>query len=137
MRPKRLLAGAVALLLLFPLHILAQDRVINGKVTDSRSGAPVVGASVTPKNSTAGTTTGADGSFTLRVATQVNTIVVSFIGYADQDVDISGTTTPTISLVESALDLNEVVVIGYGTARKKDLTGSVATVTAKDFQKGI
>lgn len=137
MRPKRLLAGAVALLLLFPLHILAQDRVINGKVTDSRSGAPVVGASVTPKNSTAGTTTGADGSFTLRVATQVNTIVVSFIGYADQDVDISGTTTPTISLVESALNLNEVVVIGYGTARKKDLTGSVATVTAKDFQKGI
>lgn len=137
MRPKRLLAGAVALLLLFPLHILAQDRVINGKVTDSRSGTPVIGASVTPKNSTAGTTTGADGSFTLRVATQVNTIVVSFIGYADQDVDISGTTTPTISLVESALNLNEVVVIGYGTARKKDLTGSVATVTAKDFQKGL
>jgi TonB-dependent starch-binding outer membrane protein SusC len=137
MRPKRLLAGAVALLLLFPLHILAQDRVINGKVTDSRSGAPIVGASVTPKNSTAGTTTDANGSFSLRVADQVKTIVISFIGYVDQDVDISGTTTPSIALVESALNLNEVVVIGYGTARKKDLTGSVATVTAKDFQKGI
>jgi TonB-dependent starch-binding outer membrane protein SusC len=138
MRPKRLLVGAVALyLLVFPLHLFAQDRVISGKVTDSRTGTPVAGASVTPKNSTDGTTTGTDGAFTLRVSPQVRTIVISFIGYADQDVDVTSNTTVNVALSESALDLNEVVVIGYGTARKKDLTGSVAQVSSKDFQKGI
>jgi TonB-dependent starch-binding outer membrane protein SusC len=137
MRSKRLLVGAVALCLLFPLHILAQDRVISGKVADSRTGTPVIGASVTPKNSTDGTTTGTDGSFTLRVSSQVRSIVISFVGYADQEVDVSSSTTVNVNLVESALNLNEVVVIGYGTSRQKDLTGSVAQVSAKDFQKGV
>ena len=137
MRPKRLLVGVVALFLLFPLHILAQERVITGKVADSKTGEPVAGASITPKNSTAGTTTNADGNFSLRVSPQVTTIVISFIGFIDQELDITGSTTVNVNLVATSLNLNEVVVIGYGTAKKKDLTGSVATVTAKDFQKGL
>ena len=135
---KRLLAGGVFLLLLLltSTTALTQTKVITGRVTDAQNGNPLTGVSVTPKNSSgrAGTVTDAEGNFRLSVDAGVKTLRISFIGYVAQE--LPATDHLTIVLTLANISLNEVVVIGYGTQRKKDLTGSVATVTAKDFQQG-
>jgi len=77
MKPKRLLAGIVAPVLILPLQLLVQHRVISGRVINPVDGSPVMGASVVPKCSTTGTTTNADGAFTLRIGNEVNILVVS------------------------------------------------------------
>jgi iron complex outermembrane receptor protein len=118
------------------ISLLAQDRVVTGKVTDSKDGTPVVGASVQPKGSTTGTSTSADGSFRLSVPAGNNTLVISSAEFEKQEIDITDKSSIDVALVASSAGLTEVVVIGYGTARKKDLTGSVASVQAKDFNKG-
>lgn len=118
------------------INLLAQDRVVTGKVTDSKDGSPVAGASVQPKGTTTGTSTAADGTFRLTVPSGNNVLVISSAEFEPQEVDISGKSSVDVSLNAVAAGLSEVVVIGYGTARKKDLTGSVASVQAKDFNKG-
>lgn len=115
----------------------AQERVITGKITDSKEGIPVIGATVTVKGTTIATSTEADGTFRLGgVPADAKTLVISSVGFATREVAISGTEM-SITLTSSNADLNEVVVVGYGTARKKDLTGAVASVKAKDFNKGV
>lgn len=114
----------------------SQTKTVTGTVSDAKDGSPIAGATVQPKGSRNGTSTGADGSFSIVVGANVNTLVVSFVGYTNQEVKISGTTA-NVSMLASNANLNEVVVVGYGTARKKDLTGSVASVKAKDFNQGI
>lgn len=134
---KRMLlrSGIAMLLLCISQFIFAQNKTISGTVTD-KNGAPVAGVSVTAKGTTLGVTTNSSGSFSLSVPSNVNVLVLSSIGYATQEVDISGKTSVTVSLTESIASLNELVVIGYGTARRKDLTGAVSTVQEKDFNKG-
>jgi len=137
MSMKRLLYVIFTPVFLFlSFSLLAQDRVVTGKVTDSKDGTPVVGASVQPKGSTTGTSTSSDGSFRISVPAGVNTLVVSSAEFDAQEINITDKTTVDVSLTAKAAGLTEVVVIGYGTARKKDLTGSVASVQAKDFNKG-
>lgn len=132
---KRLLVGVLSLIV-FPLLVSAQERIVTGKVTDSKDGSPVVGATVLPKGSTTGgTTTSATGDFTIRLGQNVKALIISYVGFATQEVAVTGNTV-SVSLVGGGNNLNEVVVIGYGTQRKKDLTGSIATVTTKDFQQG-
>lgn len=136
MTRKRLLVGVTWLcLLLSPWALWAQDRVVSGKVTDSKDGSPVVGASVSPKGQAGGTTTGNDGTFSLRLPSSVTKIVVSSVGFASQEVDAASGVI-AVSLVSTQTNLNEVVVVGYGTTRKKDLTGAVASVSSRDFVKG-
>ncbi|MBY0535808.1 MAG: SusC/RagA family TonB-linked outer membrane protein [Chitinophagaceae bacterium] len=137
---KRLLTASMMLLLALTVSVsaFAQDKVISGKVTDSKDGSPVVGASVVAKGSNSGgSVTGADGSFKISVAANTTTLVVSYVGYGTQEISIAGKTSVDVSLSSSGSNLNEVVVVGYGTARRKDLTGSVASVKAKDFNQGI
>jgi TonB-dependent starch-binding outer membrane protein SusC len=134
MNVKRLLA-LVLPLLCFSIATFAQDKTVTGKVTDSKDGSPVVAASVLVKGTKIGTSTNADGSFTLKVPASATTLFISSVGFGTQEVAI-GNTPLSISLQATNNNLNEVVVIGYGTARKKDVTGSVAVVTAKDFNKG-
>ncbi|HWB93984.1 MAG TPA: SusC/RagA family TonB-linked outer membrane protein [Puia sp.] len=126
----------ILLCVLFTQTAFSQTKTITGKITDDK-GVPIQGATVAVKGSKAGVSTGTDGSFTLSVPTTATTIMVSSVGFASQEVSIAGQTFVTVSLVNSSQGLNEVVVVGYGTARKKDLTGSVSAVTAKDFNKGI
>src|SRR5688572_20978995 len=134
---KRLLhAIFMPVFLSLSLTLLAQDRYESGVVTDSKDGSPVTGASVQPKGSKTGTSTSADGKYSLLIPSGINTIVVSSAEYIEQEIDITGKTAVDIVLTASAAGLTEVVVIGYGTARKKDLTGAVASVQAKDFNKG-
>jgi iron complex outermembrane receptor protein len=116
----------------------AQNKTISGKVTDGKDGSPIIGASVKAKNSSAGASTGADGSFQINVPESATTLVVSYVGYANQEVAIAGKSVVNISLVESTTSLNEVVVsVGYGTQRVKDATGSVASLGSRNFNKGV
>lgn len=135
---KRLLAriNTLLLLLIITQSVFAQ-KVITGQVLDSKDGTPIAGATVQPKGGTGGTSTGTDGSFRITVGNDINTLVVSYVGFGTMDVNIAGKTSVDVNLVSSSSNnLNEVVVIGYGSVRKKDLTGAVASVTAKDFNRG-
>ncbi len=136
--PSRKLLRMICLpvLLLFSLIATAQDRVITGRVT-SATGAALPGVSISVKNQARGTTTGEDGQFSLNVPADATTLVVSSIGFATQEVDIAGQSTINVTLQSAAGTLSEVVVVGYGTQRRRDLTGSVTSVTSKDFQKGV
>ena len=121
-------------LLSFSLIALAQQKV-TGKVKDS-SGEPVIGASVVVKgNNTMGTITDFDGNFMLDVHTK-SVLVISYIGYVTQEVPTAGKKSLEIILKEDTKTLDEVVVIGYGTQRKGDVTSSVASVKADNFVKG-
>ncbi len=129
------------LLLLFlfaAVTVQAQTGTLSGKVLDE-TGQGLPGASVQIKSLNKSTSTDPDGNFKITgLANGAVTITVSYIGYTPYDmaVTISGNTTTTVNLKPDAQNLNEVVVIGYGTAEKKNLTGSITTVGAKDFQKG-
>lgn len=123
---------------LFTNSAIAQNKTISGKVTDRKDGSPIIGASIKVKNSNAGASSGADGSFRINVPESATTLVVSYVGYANQEVAINGQSTVNVSLVESATSLNEVVVsVGYGTQRVKDATGSVSSLSSKSFNKGV
>jgi iron complex outermembrane receptor protein len=114
----------------------AQNKTVSGKVLDEK-GTAIAGAAVLAKGTSVGTTTDAAGTFKLSVSSATKTLIVSFVGYVPQEVSIASTDNVTVTLQPDAGSLTDVVVIGYGTARKKDLTGSVASVQAKDFNKGI
>ncbi len=129
---QKLLLG---LLMLFALTSIAQQRTVTGVVMDEK-GVPLSGVSVTIKGTTTGTITSADGAFSLNVPANSNTLVVSNIGYESRDVDITNQTNINITLTSADQVLSDVVVVGYGTARRRDLTGAVASVAAKDFNKG-
>lgn len=137
MKKRRLLWRLlVPLALLFTSTITyAQNKIISGKVTDSKDGSPLQGISVVPKGTQQGTITGADGVFHISVDSKTTTLVFSAIGFGTQQVSINGNNL-SVSLTNNNAALNEVVVIGYGTVKKKELTGSIAVVTAKDFQQG-
>ena len=139
MRMKNLISAILLLLVTFTYQLaFAQEKVITGVVTDSKDGSAVSSASVVVKGSKTGTSTRADGSFTLTVSANAKTIVVSSVGYDAQEISLDGKNSVAVSLNPAAgSSLNEVVVTGYGTARKKDLTGSVASVKAKDFNRGV
>jgi len=128
---------AFFLLVISQYAIAQQERVVTGRVTDSKDGSGVPGVTVTPKGTKTGTQTTADGSFKVTVPGNVTALVISSVGYAAQEVDITGKTVVEVSLVISNAQLGEVVVTGYGTARKKDLTGSLVSIKEKDFNKGV
>lgn len=123
------------LLVLCSLISFAQDRVITGRVTDG-AGKGIGGVSVTVKGSSRGTTTADNGTYSLSVPAGTAALLVSSIGYSTQEISIDNRSSVNVTLQSTAGNLNEVVVVGYGTARRRDVTGSVATVSSKDFVKG-
>ncbi|MDQ0109853.1 iron complex outermembrane receptor protein [Chitinophaga terrae (ex Kim and Jung 2007)] len=116
--------------------VFAQNRTVTGKVTDN-SGVAIPGATVQVKGTSSGTTADANGAFKLTVPANSNTLIVSFIGFTSQEVSIANKSSVNVQLVQANTTLTDVVVVGYGTTRKKDLTGSIAQVKAGDFNKGI
>jgi TonB-linked SusC/RagA family outer membrane protein len=141
---KRLLVRvhSILILLLF-LHsgLIAQKRTVSGKVTDAKDGSPLQGVTVQAKGVASGgavsggVITGTDGSFSIPVDAGVKMLIFSSVGYSIQEAQI-GAGRLQIALTANISGLNEIVVIGYGTAKKTDLTGSIATISEKDFQKG-
>ncbi|PSL49162.1 TonB-linked SusC/RagA family outer membrane protein [Chitinophaga niastensis] len=124
----------MGMLMLLCTLSFAQTKPITGKVTDARDGSPLPGVTVKGKGTNTGTVSTVDGTFKFNVPAQVKTLVFSFIGYADQQVELGNNTTFNVQLGSDKKELSEVVVLGFGTQTKKDLTGSVAKVSAKDFE---
>ncbi len=123
-------------LLLLPLGVLAQG-TLRGTVVDKASGQPIPGVNVVVEGSNNGVSTDFDGKFELTNVKAGETVVFSYIGYKNSIVKFDATTDVTIALEEDANQLQEVVVqVGYGTVRRRDATGAVATVTTEDFNKG-
>ena len=118
--------GLLLLLCLIPLWSVAQNITVKGIVKDN-FGEPVIGANVTEKGTTNGMITDLDGNFSLTVQKNA-TLVISYIGYITQEIAVKGNANLNITLKEDSKALEEVVVIGYGTARKSDVTGSIASV---------
>lgn len=125
-----------ALTCLFVEPALAQNKIITGKVTDKKDGSPLIGVSVGAAGG-GGTLTSVDGTFRLSVPAATTALTFSYLGYNKLTVNLDGKTSLGISLEPSSTALNEVVVIGYGTQRVKDATGSVSSLSPKDFNKGV
>ena len=110
-----------------------QNSTISGTVVDEK-GEALIGVNVLEKGTTNGTITDFDGRFTLNLSSKNAVLVVSYIGYKTTEIAVNGRTDINVSLKEDSETLEEVVVVGYGTQKKVNLTGSVASVSAKDIQ---
>ena len=122
-------AGATLMLAMLCLVAFAQGKTVTGTVTDG-TGEPLIGVSVQVKGTSTGAITDLDGKFSISGVNSGSTLVVSYIGYSTQEIKVGNQTTFEITMTDDAQLLDEVVVIGYGAVRRKDLTGSVATVDA-------
>lgn len=111
------------------------QKTISGTVTDER-GETIIGANVIEKGTTNGVVTDINGRFTIQVSGTA-TLQISYIGYITQEISVGNRTQLPVTLREDYQNLEEVVVIGYGSVKKSDLTGSITTVSAKDFNRGI
>ncbi len=125
-------------LLLFILVLGLQHQTtaqisVTGQVTDSEDNSPVIGATVLVKGTNTGTVTDIDGNYSIEVPSSDNVLVFSFIGYEQQEIQVGNQSVINISLAPSASQLEEVVVVGYGTVRKSDLTGSVGSVNGEEL----
>lgn len=114
-------------------QVFVAQVIISGKVVSSE-GNPIAGASVQVKGSQQGTTTKADGTFELQVDNRNVTLIVSYVGYEKQEIAVGNNTNLTIVLAQSVTQLNDVVVVGYGTQSKKDLTGSVSQIKTQALE---
>ncbi|AXE20295.1 SusC/RagA family TonB-linked outer membrane protein [Runella rosea] len=129
----KLYAWIAGICLLFSaLPMMAQDRSISGRVMGANDNAPLPGVSILVKGTNAGTTTDGEGSFKLTVPTNA-VLVFSFVGYTPKEVTVGNQTVLNVSLELDNRQLSEVVVVGYGTVKKSDLTGSLASVKAKEI----
>ncbi len=127
--------SALFLLWLIPMSFFAQSTV-TGTVTDAGSGQPIPGVNIIVKETTNGTSSDFDGLYSIDNVNNGDIIVYSYVGFIPQEVAYTGQATIDIVLEEDAAELEQVVLIGYGAARKKDLTGSVSLVTSENFNTG-
>ena len=132
---KTLQKKLLLLLLMLPLGLLAQN-TLKGVVLDGSSKQTLPGVNVLVAGTTNGVTTDFDGNFTLTNIKKGDRIVFSYIGFKDETITYENQNTITITLQEDQKELKDVVVIGYGTVKKKDATGSLQSITTKDFNKG-
>jgi TonB-linked SusC/RagA family outer membrane protein len=128
--------ASLVFLLTFAFAANAQNLAVKGKVTDAETGEPLPGTNVLLKGTAIGATTDLNGEFTIQAPAD-GTLIISFIGYKTQEIQVSGRTTVNVVLEIDAETLSEVVVVGYGTIEKKDATGSLTNVTTKEFNKGL
>ncbi|MCX6288178.1 MAG: TonB-dependent receptor [Bacteroidetes bacterium] len=131
------------LLMMLPLFFIgniiwAQNRPLTGTVKNSENGAAIVGASVVIKGTTKGTVTNNDGKFTLDVPAKGNNnvLVISSVGFTSTEIKLTNQTAISATLTSDSKQLEDAVVIGYGSVKKKDLTGAVGTVSAKEITRG-
>ena len=133
---KRLTFLILCLWLISAWQSFAQEKTIQGKVVDATSKEPLPGVTVVIKGTAKGILTDVNGNFSLGIADAASIFEFSFVGYLTQEVVAGNQTNIDISLVSDIKKIDEVVVIGYGTVKKKDATGVVSTVSSSDFNKG-
>jgi len=112
-----------------------QQFMVTGKVTDASTNQPVPGVNVIVKGTTIGTMTDASGNYSLNVPDRNGTLVFSFIGYTTQEIPLEGRSSLNVSLASEAISLEEVVVIGYGTIKKSDVTGALTSISEKTLSE--
>ncbi len=133
---KKLLSKVLfsGLLLLLSIQIFAQDRTISGKVTSSEDGLGIPGASVAIKGTTRGTATDVDGNYKITVSGSA-VLTITSVGYLSQDVTVGTRAQIDVTLAADTKSLKEVVVVGYGTQKKSQMTGAISSVGAKQIQE--
>ncbi|HEY9258586.1 TonB-dependent receptor [Chitinophaga sp.] len=124
-----------ALLLLMTLMAFSQDKKITGRVFDARDNSPLPGVTVQIKGTSSGTQSGTDGTYSLQVPGNNSILVFSFVGYNPQEKSVGNSTIVNAALATDVKSLQDVVVVGYGTQRRSDLTGAVASVKAATLQE--
>ena len=117
------------------MEITQQTVTVSGVVKD-RKGEPIIGANIMEKGTTNGTITDFDGKYRLNVKGSQSVLVISYIGYKTQEFEVKNNRKIDVTLQEDTEVMDEVVVIGYGTQRKGDVTSAVASVKAEDFTVG-
>ena len=132
---KKLLLGIYAFIgcILFSSQIYAQQKTVTGKVVNSKDNAPIDLATVSVKGTKVAVTTSSNGEFSIAVPSGKNMLVISSVGFAAEEINVATKSNVEVSLKESTSSLNEVVVTGYTAQRKKDITGSVSVVNAKEL----
>lgn len=115
----------------------AQGREVSGTVTDASSGLPLPGVNIVLQGTTTGTTTDIDGQYRLQVPGNDAVLVYSFVGYLPQEITVGDQQVIDVMLEENVAELEDVVVVGYGTQRKADVTGSVSSISADDARLGL
>lgn len=138
MKKKRMILYAVwinILLFCFSGFVHSQQITISGRVTDAASGMGIPGTNITVQGTTAGAISDADGNYTIIVPSGDAVLQFSFVGYIGQTIPVQGRTVINIIMEEDLISLDELVVVGYGTQRKSDLTGAVAVVRTDDIEK--
>ena len=113
------------------------DKIVKGHVTDATSGKPLSGATIAVKNTKRTTTSDADGNFSISVADEKSVLIITYVGYTNQQVVVADKTEIDIKLEATSADLQQVVVVGYGTQNKKDITGAVKSLKVESFNRGI
>ncbi len=131
----RTVAITTAFLFLCAGGVLAQERVVQGTVTDASTGETLPGANVSIQGTSTGTSTNANGEFELRVPGPDAVLVISFVGYQRQTVEVGDQEVIDVSLQADVGELDEVVVVGYGSQEARDLTGTVSKVSAEDLNQ--
>src|SRR5665648_533063 len=124
----------VGIFLLAQLSAYAQQLTITGKITDSQTGETMPGVNIVVKGSTIGTITSTDGKYSITVPDKNAVLAFSFIGYSTMEIPVEGKTVINVTLVSEALSLEEVVVVGYGTQSRRNITGSVASANMKKME---
>ena len=127
------LLQSLFVLMLVASAAFAQDRTITGTVTAKEDGSALPGVSIQVKGTKVGTQTGADGKFSIKVAQGQSALTFSFIGFVPKTVTLGNGSNINVSLESDSKVLSEVVVVGYGTQSKKEITGSQSTVKAADI----
>lgn len=135
MKSKQLLTTIVAMLVFF-IQALAQEKTVTGKVTDAKDGSALQGAAIKAKGTNITVLSGTDGSFTIKVPASVTTLIISFTGYDDKEVTI-GAGNMSVALQPSTSNLNDVVVVGYGTQKKRDVSAAITKLGEKDLNPGV
>src|SRR5690606_21844878 len=132
---KKFLSAFCALFYLLIAQVHAQEQTVTGKVTDAMDGSALPGVTILIKGTTQGTPTDIDGEFSLQVPSPDVVLVFSFIGYISEEVTVGNSNVLDISLAPDISQLDEVVVVGFGERKKRDLTGSISSVGAEEIGK--
>ncbi|WP_222539152.1 SusC/RagA family TonB-linked outer membrane protein [Pedobacter polysacchareus] len=128
---------SLALLCLFCSAVYAQDRKISGQVSDAKNGETLIGVTVQVKGTSRGTSTDAQGKFSLSIPANISNpvLLLNYVGFQKQEVNVGTQSNLNIKMTPEQNDLNEVVVVGYGTVKKRDLTGSVVSIKGDEIAK--
>lgn len=135
MKRKNLFAAGICMLLFCATGLIfAQQITVSGKVSDAGSGTGIPGTNITVRGTTTGAISNANGDYSIEVSSAEASLIFSFVGYVVQTIEIGGRTSIDVAMEEDLISLDELVVVGYGTQRKSDLTGAVSVIKTSDIE---